>query len=134
MYKPLSIKSSRWYRSNCGVYYSVAQGDEGKNESLANLTAHDMLKIGQLFLQEGVFEENRILSKEYITQAVSPSKCNSGYGFLWWIGEGWYGCRGFGGQNITVVPEKNAVLVMQATPTSRGMGYDDVIWFCMNYV
>jgi len=134
LYKPLSIKSKRWYKSNCQVTYSVAKGDEGSDESCSNLTAHELLKIGQLFLKDGVFNERRILSKDYIKEAVSPSRRNPGYGYLWWIGDGWYGCRGFGGQNITVVPEKKAVFVMQATPTSRGRSYDDVAWFCLDYL
>lgn len=85
-----------------------------------------LLKIGQLFLQGGVWEGEQIISKEYIQQAVSPSKVNSGYGMLWWLGDDWYG-----GQSITVVPDKNMVVVTQATPTARGMSYDDIIWHCM---
>jgi CubicO group peptidase (beta-lactamase class C family) len=134
LYKPLHIRSGRWYRTDCGVYYSVANADEGAEESTSSLTARDILKIGRLFLNGGVFDGKRIVSEDYVKQAVAPSKCNAGYGFLWWRGEGWYGCRGFGGQNITVVPGKNAVFVMQATPTPRGMGYDDVVWHCIGLV
>lgn len=132
LYKPLGINSNRWYRSECGVSYSVALGDEGESEKLSNLTALEMLKIGRLFLDGGIYEEERIISEDYIKQAVAPLKCNSGYGMLWWRGDNWYGCKGFGGQSITVVPDKNAVIVTQATPTSRGMGYFDVIQLGMN--
>lgn len=128
LYKPLGIRSERWYKSDCGVYYSVADGDE--NESLSNLTASDMLKIGQLFLQKGKYNGKQIISYDYINQAVSPSQTKEGYGYLWWRGDNWYGCRGYGGQSITVIPNKNLVVVTQATPTARGMSYDDVIWFC----
>lgn len=131
LYQPLHIKSQRWYKSPCGVYYSVADGDEGICESYANLTAKEMLRIGQLFLQGGIFEGQKILSEDYIKQVTSPSKCNQGYGLLWWIGENWYGCRGYGGQNITVFPSTQTIAVMQATPTSRGRGYEDVIWDCV---
>ncbi|MDF2587606.1 MAG: serine hydrolase [Anaerocolumna sp.] len=134
LYKPLDIKSDRWYKSPCGVYYSVANGDEGESERTSNLTAIDMLKIGKLFLNGGVYNGRRIISESYIHQAVAQSICNSGYGLLWWRGENWYGCRGYGGQSITVVPDKNAILVTQATPTARGMGYDDVIWYCLDLV
>lgn len=134
LYKPVGIESDRWYKSACGVYYSVAAGDEGESEGTSNLTALEMQKIGQLFLNGGTFDRRQIISEEYINQAVAPSKCNSGYGLLWWRGDNWYGCRGYGGQSITVVPDKNAVIVMQATPTSRGMGYDDVIHYCMEFI
>lgn len=132
LYQPLEIKSGRWYQSPCGVYYSVAEGDEGDNENQANLTAYELLKIGQLFLQGGSFNDRQIISKAYIKQAIEPLKCNRGYGMLWWCGDNWYGCRGYGGQSITVVPDKNAIVITQATPTSRGMSYDDVIWNCVD--
>lgn len=132
LYKPLDIESERWYRSPCGVYYSVADGDESMEESRSNLNAYDMLKIGRLFLQGGIYGGRRILSEEYIRQAVEALSCNAGYGMLWWLDtEGnWYECRGYGGQHITVFPKKEAVAVTQATPTARGMGYDDLIAYC----
>ena len=142
LYKPLEIvgiscrdsrrdgECNRWYKSPCGVYYSVAQGDGGAEENCSSLTAYDMLKIGQLFLQNGIYHGQQILSASYCRQATAPSKCNPGYGFLWWVGKKWYGCRGYGGQNITVFPYKKVVIVTQATPTARGMAYDDVIWTC----
>lgn len=144
LYKPLEIASadscdnlhgeeydhSRWYKSPCGVYYSVAEGDGGPEENHSSLSAYDMLKIGQLFLQDGIYHDRQILSGSYCRQATTPSPCNPGYGFLWWVGQDWYGCRGYGGQSITVLPQKGAVIVTQATPTARGMAYDDVIWTC----
>ena len=134
LYQPLHIKSGRWYRSKCGVYYSVAFGNEKEEEVTSNLTALDMLKIGQLFLNGGTFDGKQIISADYMIQAIASSECNAGYGLLWWRGDHWYGCRGYGGQSITVVPHKNAIVVTQATPTSRGMGYDDVIWHCMDLI
>lgn len=137
LYQPLDITSERWYKSPCGVYYSVGDGeDEGAQECHSNLTAPDMLKIGQLFLHGGIYNGKRILSEQYISQTIAPATedvgYGLGYGFLWWLGTDWYGCRGFGGQSITVIPKKEAIIVTQATPTSRGMGYHDVIDFCMN--
>lgn len=130
LYKPLNIKSGPWWKSRCDIAYSCAEageGNGGKNESPSNLTANEMLRLGQLFLQNGMYNGKQIVSKEYVKEAITPSKQNPNYGYLWWLGEGYYGCRGFGGQNITVVPEKNLIYVIQATPTSRGKEYDDVI-------
>lgn len=53
-----------------------------------------------------------------------------GYGFLWLVVKDRCGCRGCGGQSIMVFPYKKAVIVTQATPTARGMAYDDVIQTC----
>lgn len=131
LYIPLGIESEKWYKSPCGVFYSIAEGDEGEEESWGNLTAPDMLKLGQLFLDKGVWNGQRILSESYISQAISPSKCDSGYGLLWWRGDNWYGCRGYGGQSITVLPEHEIIVVTQATPTARGMEYNDLIQWCL---
>ncbi len=125
LYQPLGIESAGWFRSASGTYYTVGTNEE--NEKQSDLTAMEMLKIGRLFLQDGIYDDRRILSKEYIAMATAPSAAEPGYGLMWWRGEGWYGCRGYGGQSITVVPEKRRIAVTQATPTARGMGYDDFI-------
>ena len=126
LFKPLEIYNERWIKSPDGVYYSPALDKE--EESVSALTAREMLKIGQLFLQNGIWNGKQIISKEYIEAAVSPSPQNSNYGYLWWLGEGWYGCRGYGGQAVTVFPEQNKIVVTQATATSRPLAYED-IWF-----
>ena len=126
LFIPLEIYNERWIKSPDGVYYSPALDKE--EESVSALTAREMLKIGQLFLQKGLWNGKQIISKEYIEAAVSPSPQNSNYGYLWWLGEGWYGCRGYGGQAVTVFPEQNKIVVTQATATSRPLTYED-IWF-----
>ena len=126
LFTPLEIYNERWIKSPGGVYYSPALDKE--EESVSALTAREMLKISQLFLQKGNWNGKQIISKEYIDSAISPSPQNSGYGFLWWLGEGWYGCRGYGGQAVTVFPEQNKIVVTQATATSRPLIYED-IWF-----
>ena len=131
LYDPLGIESERWYRTPCGVYYSVAGGDEGAEERRSSLTAQEMLRLGKLFLDGGVFNGKRVVSEAYIRQAVAASACSEGYGYLWWRGDDWYGCRGFGGQSITVFPEKRVVVVTQATPTARGMAYFDLVEYCL---
>ena len=126
LFIPLEIYNERWIKSPDGVYYSPALDKE--EESVLALTAREMLKIGQLFLQKGFWNGKQIISKEYIDSAISPSPQNSGYGYLWWLGQDWYGCRGYGGQAVTVFPEQNKIVVTQATATSRPLAYDD-IWF-----
>ncbi len=129
LYRPLGIKSERWYKSPCGVYYSVAFGDESESELTSNLTAVEMLQIGLLFLNGGSYQGKSIISQEYIKEAIAPSRGNPGYGLLWWRGDDWYGCRGYGGQSITIFPNQNAIIVTQASPTPRAMSYDEVIWY-----
>ena len=126
LFNPLEIYNERWIKSPDGVYYSPALDKE--EEAVSALTAREILKIGQLFLQKGIWKGKQIISKEYIDSAISPSPQNSGYGYLWWLGQDWYGCRGYGGQAVTVFPEQNKIVVTQATATSRPLTYED-IWF-----
>lgn len=86
-----------------------------------------MLSFGRLCLNGGVFDEQRIVSEKYLREAAAPSNANTGYGYLFWLGENWYACRGYGGQRIHICPEKQLICVIQATPSPRGMAYDDVI-------
>lgn len=130
LFIPLDIESERWYRSPCGVYYSVGNDAEEDNETKFKMTAKDMLKIGRLFLDGGMFGGERIISESYIEQALTPLKCNPNYGYLWWIWDGEYGCRGFAGQSITVIPKEKMIVVIQAALTARGQGYDDVVQYC----
>lgn len=129
LYLPLGIRSGRWYKSPCGIYYSVGDGDD-THENSSNLTAREMLAIGKLCLSRGNFNGQQIVSESYLSEATSTSKdaIDPNYGYLFWPGKDWYACRGYGGQRIHIFPEKNMIIVMQATPTSRGMVYDDLIW------
>lgn len=125
LYEPLGIRSGRWFRSPDGVYYSVA--DNEANEAPSNLTARELLAIGRLYLQGGVYNGRRILSEDYIRESTRPYR-EPNYGYLWWCGPDWYSAMGFGGQRITVFPEKGVVAVVQATPTPSGKAYDDMVF------
>ncbi len=132
LYLPLGIHSGRWYKSPCGVYYSVGDGEDASEEP-SNLTAREMLAIGRLCLAGGSFCGQRIVSEAYLADAVCHSKnpvpgTSPGYGYLFCLGPDWYACRGYGGQRIHVFPDENMIVIIQATPTARGMAYDDLIW------
>lgn len=98
------------------------------------MSVRDMAKIGMLFLNRGMYDGKQIVSEEFVQQAVTPLDCNAGYGMFWWLGSGWYGCRGFGGQEVTVVPDKNIVFAMQAKATPSGKHYDDVLPFLLECI
>lgn len=120
LYEPLGITSGQWASLSNGVNYNISR-DEAL-EAQSNLSARDLAKLGLLFLEKG----KGLVSRNYVEQAISPSPGARDYGFLWWLFDGGYGCRGYGGQEISVIPDSNIVYVMQATATSRGMSYPDV--------
>jgi CubicO group peptidase (beta-lactamase class C family) len=79
------------------------------------LNAPDMVKIGELYRRDGVWNGKQIVSADWIRQSTSPSTINAEYGQLWWIigepaGAG-YLASGFGGQRIVVLPRSGAVIV-----------------------
>lgn len=49
------------------------------------ISCRDMARLGQLYLNKGVWNGRRIISEDYVRQATTPSKLNPSYGFLWWL-------------------------------------------------
>jgi len=45
----------------------------------------DFLKLGQLWLQQGLWEGQQIISKEFFVEAGTPGKLSPSCGLLWWI-------------------------------------------------
>ena len=79
------------------------------------LTAPDMVKIGELYRREGVWNGQQIVPADWIRQSTAPSTLNDEYGLLWWIlgepdGPG-YAAVGRGGQHIVVLPTARTVIV-----------------------
>jgi len=90
------------------------------------LTARDMARLGQLFLQRGVWAGRRILSDGWVaesTTAYSDAGEAGGYGYMWWVAangrhlpdvalpDGSYSARGAGGHYIVVIPDLDVVVV-----------------------
>lgn len=46
------------------------------------ISAYDQAKFGYLFLQDGNWDGNQIISKEWIKMARTPTEANNGYGFM----------------------------------------------------
>lgn len=128
LYEPLGITSGEWAFLTCGINYNIDRNPD--IEAQSDLTAHDLAKLGLLFLNKG----RGIVSENYIKQAVSPSPNSGEYGFLFWLFENGFACRGYGGQEVNVVPEQNIVYVIQATPTSSSKSYGDVFKTCLDNI
>jgi len=85
-------------------------------------TARDFARIGKLYLHDGVWENDTILSPGFVKDCITPNnipdidgdKC-TWYGLHWWLGqnkgEPFYSCRGLRGQYIIVVPGQDLVVV-----------------------
>lgn len=148
LYNPLGIKSGRWFTSPGGLCYTIPgnnyKGTDGDlEEAKSDLCARDMAKLGFLMLNKGIYNSQEILKEELIKQLTTPvhkilghkvlqdTKWIQGYGMFWWLSEGCYSANGFGGQRVTVLPDKNIICVIQAKPTASGKSYDDLLPFIM---
>jgi CubicO group peptidase (beta-lactamase class C family) len=81
------------------------------------LTPMDMAKIGQLYLDRGIWEGRRIISADWIDESTKEhsrwSKLKLSYGYFWWIiddKEHIYAALGDGGNVIYVNTKKRMVV------------------------
>ena len=110
-------------------YWKITPDGEADTEGGLYLCPHDLARIGLLFLRQGRWQGQQIISPEWIQESTSPQipdiapdnpDFNQGYGYQWWImdqDEGRtkiYSASGYGGQFLQVVPEKNVVVVFNA--------------------
>lgn len=49
------------------------------------LSCRDMARLGQLYLDRGVWGGQRLIAEDFIAAAAAPSPLNPSYGFLWWL-------------------------------------------------
>ncbi|MEM7458379.1 MAG: serine hydrolase [Pseudomonadota bacterium] len=82
-------------------------------------TARDFAKFGLLYLRGGEWDGTRILAREWIDHARTPTphvppEEPMGYGAQWWLnmaGPGSFSANGYDGQYIVLVPQKDLILV-----------------------
>jgi CubicO group peptidase (beta-lactamase class C family) len=92
------------------------------------MSARDLARFGQLYLQGGVWAGRQVISRQWITESTTPKSRFSqgqGYGLLWWTASpGYFGPRyaqldrravfygsGTGGQLVLVIPSDDLVIV-----------------------
>ena len=95
------------------------------------LTSRDMMKFGQLFLNGGVWNGQRIVSEAWVNQSTQQRVTLSergGYGYQWWMTQfsvngqtySTYYADGFGGQYIFVFPELDLVIGLTGSAYADG--------------
>ncbi|MFP8490254.1 serine hydrolase domain-containing protein [Gracilimonas sp. Q87] len=111
LFTPLDIQVGGWDRDPQGYYMG------GNNIALK---PRDLLKIGQLMLNRGTWNNEQIVSQGWVRdsfQTYTHSNFNPyDYGYMWWNrpvgGYEVYFAWGFGGQYIFIIPELNSVTVI----------------------
>lgn len=114
LFDPLGITDVEWSR--------FTNGDVLGHGGL-RMRARDLLKLGQLVLNRGMWNGRRIVSQNWIDQSISPQINGEGiffYGYQWWLGRSlmaqrqvdWAAGFGWGGQRLYVVPSKELAIVV----------------------
>ena len=78
------------------------------------VSARDLAKFGQLYLQKGKWNGTQVISEEWILNSTIPhSNMQDGaYGYMWWIRpDGSYYAAGYHGQYVLVLPKEEIVIV-----------------------
>ena len=90
------------------------------------LRSRDLLKIAQLYLNDGVWNGKRVLSDAWVKQSVRPhanAREDIDYGYLWWLqtfrADGRarmsWGMYGTGGNKVLVFPESQMCVLITTT-------------------
>ncbi len=78
-------------------------------------TPQDFARFGQLYLNDGCWDEHRVLPDGWVDHArrVTYADVDQAYGAHWWLvpGKPWFYASGYDGQRILIVPEKDLVVV-----------------------
>ncbi len=86
------------------------------------ISTEDMARFGLLFLNNGEWNSEQLLSEAWIKEAITPSAPNPNYGYMWWLNnkgdrhweglsEDIYYAAGFGG-NFIVIDKANDLVVI----------------------
>jgi len=119
LFSKLGITDYKWHYLQNNVVFCSGE---------IRLRPRDMAKFGQLFLNRGTWNGERIISQEWIDESTKTftnldwgnvnSGYEDGYGYQWWTWDDIHGkdfpaymAQGWGGQWIIVYPEKDMIIV-----------------------
>ncbi|MEK3660773.1 serine hydrolase [Paenibacillus sp. FSL F4-0236] len=127
LFAPLGIHGATWQSCPRGIN----TGGFG-----LSITTEDIAKFGQLYLQKGIWNNQRILPEQWINEATSKHISNGegdhdwalGYGYQFWrCQHGAYRADGAFGQLCVVLPDQDAVIAITAASNSI-QGILNAVW------
>ncbi len=104
---PLGITTMEFIRDRSGRWF----GGFG-----ADATTRDFARFGLLYLNDGIWDGERILPEGWVDYSHEPSPTNEQYGAQWWMfREGAFEARGLFGQIVLVSQEHDLVVAINTT-------------------
>jgi CubicO group peptidase (beta-lactamase class C family) len=123
----------RWYgyeNSFVNVDGLMMQSVSGGGHSGGGIfiSAIDQARFGLLFLRNGKWKNEQLISEKWVNAAHQSSNANKDYGYMWWINSSkkWkdvspdiYFAAGFGGNYIVIDQENDLVMVTRWMDDSK---------------
>ncbi len=104
---PIGITSTTFLADRSGRWFGGLGADS---------TTRDFARFGLLFLNDGVWDGERILPEGWVAYSHAPSPASEGYGAQWWrAGGNAFEARGLFGQFIHVNPDHGLVIAINTT-------------------
>lgn len=134
IYEPLGFKDVYWEKDANGINFGC---------SGLHLQAHDLSTFGQLLLNEGTWQGQNLIPKQYIQEATrkqidtadfneffATADHRNGYGYQLWMNSypGSYRLDGLYGQFVVIIPAKNAVITYVSNEPRNMNGILQLTW------
>ena len=131
LFEPMGLGERDWNSDNRGITY----GGVG-----LHIGIHDMIKFGNLVLNNGKFEGQQIVPADWLNTATGFKISTNNivpyltdYGYFWWLGSA-YGhdficANGHGGQFIFIVSDLNLVVCARTNYLNRNSTRAGENWY-----
>lgn len=92
------------------------------------INTQDHARFGLLFLRDGKWNDQQLISKDWVGAVQQPSDANKSYGYMWWLNADGryknvpaniYTADGFGGNFIVVDKDRDIVIVARWLEPSK---------------
>ena len=118
LFQPLGIQNFIWPADHQGIAHGFGN---------LHLLPRDMAKLGLLALNRGNWQGKQLIPETWIEESTKSQKATGNardYGYGWWIpkpgGQIGFEASGRGGQQISVLPDLNTVIVLTGGGYSTG--------------
>jgi len=123
-----------------GMHSAVIEPDASGTfvgSSYCFATPRDWAKFGQFYLNDGVWQGERILPEGWVDYTRTPANASAkGYGAFFWLNadeelvdvpKDMYACNGFQGQRVFILPSQNLVVVRMGLSEEGAFDFNEFL-------